>query len=119
MQTQRHDTPTIAQPKPPIPRAGLRQINRLAKLRNECNKNTKLYPEASTDHEMNPIHTNEKITTILNPGKPITTLQAHKQFSKAIGTIVRQASNTPNENLRDKKTKAMTKAQNTITTTSK
>jgi hypothetical protein len=48
MQTQRPNTPAITQPKPPISRVGLRQISSLAKLRNECNKNTKLYPEAST-----------------------------------------------------------------------
>jgi len=44
MQIQRPDTPAITQPKPPISMAGQRQINRLAKLRNECNKNTKLNP---------------------------------------------------------------------------
>ena len=38
MQTQRPDTTTITQLKPQISRAGLRQISRLAKLRNECNK---------------------------------------------------------------------------------
>ena len=101
MQTQRPDTPNITQPKTPIFRVGLRQISRLAKLRNECNKTIKLYPEASTDHEMNPIHITEKITTLLNPAKPISTSEAHKQCNKAIGTIVREASNTVNEKLRD------------------
>jgi hypothetical protein len=102
MQTQRPDTTTITQPKPPISRAGLRQISRLAKLRNECNKTAKLNPEASTDHEQNPIYINNKINTILNPVHPISTSEAHKQCNKAIGTIVRHASNTLNEKLRDK-----------------
>ena len=102
MQTQRPDTPTITQPRPPISKVNLRQISRLAKVRNECNKNTKLYPETSTDHELNPIHINEKINTITKSAQPISTSEAHKQCNKAIGTIVRQASNTLNEKLRDK-----------------
>ena len=110
MQTQRPNTPTITQPKPPISRAGLRQISRLAKLRNKCNKSTKLYPEASTDHERNPIDINEKITTILNPAKLISTSEAHKQCNKAIRTIVRQASNTLNENLSDKENESHDKS---------
>ena len=81
---------------------GLRQISRLAKLRNECNKTVKLIPEASTDHKQNPIHINNKINTILNPAQAISTSEAHKQCNKAIGTIVRQASKTLNEKLRDK-----------------
>jgi hypothetical protein len=110
MQTQRPDTPTTTQPKPPICRAGLRQINILAKLRNECNKTTKLYPEASTDHEKNPIHISEAITTLLNPAKPISTSEAHKQCNKAIGTIVRQANNTFNEKLRAKENESYDKS---------
>jgi hypothetical protein len=102
MQTPRPDTTTITQPKPPISRAGMRQISRLARLRNECNKNAKLNTEASTDHEQNPIHINDKINSILNLAQPISTSEAHKQCNKAIGTIVRQASNTRNEKLRDK-----------------
>jgi hypothetical protein len=53
---------------------------------------------------MNPIHINEKITTIINPAKPISASEAHKQCNKAIGTIIRQASNTLNEKLRAKET---------------
>jgi hypothetical protein len=102
MQTQRQDTSTTPQLKPPISRAGLRQIGRLAKLRNECDKTTKLYPETSTDHAMTPIHINEKITTLLNPANPISTSEAHKQCNKAIGTIVRQTSNALIKYLRDK-----------------
>jgi hypothetical protein len=83
MQTQKPDTPTITHPKPPISRAGLRQISRLAKLRNECNKTSKLNPEASTDHKINPIHINEFFSTLLNPAKPISTFEAHKQCNKA------------------------------------
>ncbi len=101
MQTQRPDTITITQPKPPISRVGLRQITRLVKLHNECNKNAKLNPKASTDHEQNPIHIHNKINTIINPTQPISTSEAHKQCNKAIGTIVRQASNTLNEKLKD------------------
>ena len=110
MQTQRPDTSNITQPKPPISRAGLRQISRLAKIRNECNKTTKLHPEAFTDHEMNPIHINEKITTLLSPSKPISTLEAHKQCNKAICTIVRQASNTLDEKLGDKENESYDKS---------
>jgi hypothetical protein len=110
MQTQRPETPTITQPRPPISRAGLRQISRLAKLQNECNKNTKHYPEASIDHEMNPIHISENITMIRNPAKPTSTSEAHKQCNKAIGTIVRQASNTLNEKLRDKENESYDKS---------
>ncbi len=51
---------------------------------------------------MNSIHVNEKITTILNPAKSISTSEGHKQCKKEIGTIVKQASNTLNEKLRDK-----------------
>jgi hypothetical protein len=109
MQTQRPDTTTVTQPKPSKSIAGLRQISRLAKLRNECNKNAKLNPEASTDHEQNPIHINDKIDTILNPTQPISTSEAQKQCNKALGTIVREASNTLNEKLRDKETESYDK----------
>jgi hypothetical protein len=91
-------------------RAGLRQISRLAKLRNECNKSTKFYPETSTDHELNPIHINEKINTILKFAQPISASESHKQCNKAIGTIVRQASNTLNEKLRDKENESYDKS---------
>ncbi len=110
IQTQKIDTPTITQPKPLISRANLRQISILAKLRNECNKNTKLKPKASTYHEQNPIYINEKINTILNPAQLISTSEAHKQCNKAIGTIVRQASNTLNEKLRDKENESYDKS---------
>ncbi len=73
MQTQRQDTTTTTQPIPPISRVGLRQISRLAKLRNECNKTAKLNLAASTYPEQNSIHINNKINTILNPAQPIST----------------------------------------------
>ncbi len=59
---------------------------------------------------MNPTHANEKITTILNPAKLISTSKAHKQCNKAIGTILRQASNTLNEKLRDKENESYDKS---------
>ena len=65
-------------------------------------KHAKVIPEASTNHEQNPIHINDKIITINNPAQPISASKAHKQCNKAIGTIVRQTSNTLNEELRDK-----------------
>ena len=102
METPRQYISTITQLKPPISKAGRRQIGRLVKLRNECNKTTKLYLETSTDHARTPMHIIEKITTLLNPAKPISTFEAHKQCNKAKGTIVRQASNTLTEKLRDK-----------------
>jgi hypothetical protein len=59
---------------------------------------------------MNPIHINEKITTLLNPAKLISTSGAHRQCNKAIGTIVRQASNMLNEKLRDKENESYDKS---------
>jgi len=110
MQTPKQDTQTITQPKPPISRASLKQISRLAKLKNECNKTTKLYPEASTDHAMTPIRINEKITTLLKPAKPISTSKAHKQCNKALGVIVRQANSTLTDKLRDKENEGYDKS---------
>jgi hypothetical protein len=89
IQTPKQDTSTITQLKPPISKAGLRQIGRLVKLRNECNKPTKLYPETSTNHAMTPIHINEKMNAFLKPATPLLTSEAHKQCNKAIGTIVK------------------------------
>ena len=59
---------------------------------------------------MNPVHINEKITTLLNPAKPISTSEAHKQCNKAIGTIVRQASITLSEKLRGKENEGYDKS---------
>jgi hypothetical protein len=59
---------------------------------------------------MTPIHINEKITTLLNPTKSISTSEAHKHCNKAIGTIIRQASNTLTEKLRDKENKSYEKS---------
>ena len=117
MQDPRQDLITITQLEPPIFRSGLRQIGRVAKLRNECNKTTKLYPDAANDHAMSPIHINEKINTLLSPAIPISTLEAHKQCTKAVDMTVRQASNTLTEKLRDKGKKAMIKARNILTIT--
>jgi hypothetical protein len=102
MQDSRQDTATITQLKSPISRAGLRQIVRLAKLINECNKTINLYPDAANDHAMTPIHINKKITILLSPAIPISTSEAHKQCLKVICMIGRQASNTLTEKLRDK-----------------
>ena len=62
MQQPRHDTTPPTQPKPPISRAGLRQIGRIAKLRNECNNITKHHPEITNNADLDPIHINLKIT---------------------------------------------------------
>ena len=59
---------------------------------------------------MTPIHINEKITTLLSPAIPISTAEAHKQCNKAIGTIVRQASNTLTDKLREKVNKSYYKS---------
>ena len=59
---------------------------------------------------MTPIHIYEKITTLLNPAKPISTLEAHKQRNKAIGVIVRKASNTLTEKLSNKENKSYDKS---------
>jgi len=88
-------TPDTIMPKllrPLISRADLRQIGRLAKLRNKCNANTKLHPETTNNHALNPIHIDNKITKILNPTTPISKSEAHNQCFKAIvGTIVRKS----------------------------
>jgi hypothetical protein len=71
-----------------------REIGRRAKLRNKCNITTKLHPKAANSHAINPIHTNIKIDILLNPASQISTSEARKRCNKAIGTIVRKASNT-------------------------
>jgi hypothetical protein len=65
MQPPRHDTSPPTHLKPPISRARLRQIGRLAKLKNECNNTTKHHPEIANNADLNPIHINLKITQIL------------------------------------------------------
>jgi hypothetical protein len=112
MQAPRQDTNTITQLKPPIPIAGLRQFGRLGKLRNEYNISIKLRPEAANNHAINAIHINDKITKLLSLVTPISTLEAHEHFNKAIGTIVRQTSNTLTEKLRKKETKTYDKSPN-------
>jgi hypothetical protein len=102
MQETRQEATTPASLKPPISRAGLRQIGRLAKLRNECNTTTKLYPEIVNDPVLNPPHINQKNNQILQPAIPITTKEAHHQCSKAIGNIIRKASQTLTDKLRQK-----------------
>jgi len=59
---------------------------------------------------LNPIYINEKINTILNPAQPISTSEAPQKCNKAIGTIVRQSSNTLNEKLRDKENASFDKS---------
>ena len=78
MHPTRQETPTLAPLKPPISRAELRQIERLAKLRNECNTITKLHTEKAKDPDLNPLHINLKIYQILQPIVPITTKEAHQ-----------------------------------------
>ena len=73
-------------------------------------KNTKLYLQTFTDYELNPKHINEKIYTIRKPAKPISTSEAQQKRKKAIGTIVRQASNAVNEKLRDKENESYDKS---------
>jgi hypothetical protein len=77
MHPTRQDTTTPIQLKPPISRAGLRQIERLAKLRNGCNTTTKLHPEIANDPDLNPLNINLKINQILQPSKLLTTKEAH------------------------------------------
>ncbi len=61
---------------------------------------TQMPPKTTNKTQYTSIHI--KINTILNPTLPISTSETHKQCNKAIGTIVRHASNTLNEKLRDK-----------------
>jgi hypothetical protein len=102
MQETRQETTTPVTLKPPIARAGLRQIGRLAKLRNKCNTTTKLYPEIVNDPVLNPPHINQNINQILQPADPITTKEAHQRCSKAIENIIRKASQTLTDKLRQK-----------------
>jgi hypothetical protein len=98
-ETRQESTPNTTL-RPPISRAGIRQIGRLAKLRNECNTTIKQHPEITTDPNLNPPHINQKIIQILQPDTPITTKEAQQQCSKAIGTIIRKASQTLTDKLR-------------------
>jgi len=102
MQESRQETTTPATPKPPISRAGLRQIGRLAKLRNECNTTKNLCPGKANDPDLDPPHTNLKIDQILHHTIPITTKEVHQQCSKAIGNIIRKASHMLSDKLRQK-----------------
>jgi hypothetical protein len=105
MQPLRQDTTMSTHLKPPISRAGLTQIGRLAKLRNERKSITNLHPDTANDHAHNPVHINIKINQIRNPITSISTAKAHKQCPKAIGKIVKKASEALLDNLRDKKNK--------------
>ena len=102
MQATRQDTPTPVQLKPPISRAGLRQIGRLAKLRNECNTTTKLHPEIVDDSDLNQQHINIEINQIFQPNTPLITREGQKQCSEAIGDIIRKASHTLSDKIKDK-----------------
>jgi hypothetical protein len=110
MQETRQETTTTATFKPPISRAGRRQIGRLAKLRNECNTPKKLYLEIVNDPDLNPPHTNQTINQILQPATPITTKEAHHQCSKAIENIIRKASHMLTDKLRQKENKKYDKS---------
>jgi hypothetical protein len=75
--------------------------------------------DTANDQTHNPTHINIKINQIFNHKTPISTVEAHKQCSKAIGAIVKKASRTLSDKLRDKKTKDMTKYRNTTIIISK
>jgi len=109
MQPLRHDTTPPTQLNPPISRAGLRQIGRLAKLRNECNNTTKHHPEIANHTGLNPIHINLKIAQILKPSTPLTTIEAKHKCSRDICTH-KKASNTLSDKLRDSKNKSYDKS---------
>jgi len=102
IQPPRHDTTTPTQLEPPISRAGLRQIDRLAKLRNECNKTTKLHLEKANNADLNSLHIYLKISHILSPTTPLTTTKANSKWSRAIGSKIRKAINTLSDKYRDK-----------------
>jgi len=110
MQPPNHDTTPPTQLKPPISRAGLRQIGRLSKLKNECNNTTKHHPEISNNADLNPIHRTIKITQILQPTTPLTTIEAQRQCSRNIGTIINKAGNTLSDKIRDKENKRYDKS---------
>jgi hypothetical protein len=82
--------------------SGTRHIGRLTKLRNECNTTNKLHSEKAHDPDQNPPHITRKITQILQRTTPITTKKAHQLCSKAIGDIIRKASHTLSDKLRQK-----------------
>jgi len=102
VQPTRQDTPMPVRLKPPISRAGLRQIESLAKLRNECNTTTKLHPEIPNDSELNPLHINFKINHILQRITSLTTKEAQQRCFKAIGNIIRKACHALTNKIRDK-----------------
>ena len=106
----RQDTPMPVQIKPHISRAGLRQVGRLAKLRNECNTTAKLHPEIANDSDLKPLHVSLKIYQILQPITPLTTKEAHHQCSKAIGNIIRKANHMLSDKIRDKESNSYDKS---------
>ena len=110
MQATRQDTPSPVNLKPPIPRAGLGQIGRLAKLRNACNSTTKQHPEIGNDSDLNPLYINLNINQVLHPNTSLTTKEANQQCSKAIGDIIRKASHTLSDKIRDEENNSYDKS---------
>jgi len=104
------ETPIPAPLTPPIFRAEIIQIGRLAKLGNECNTTTKLHSEKANDPDLNPLHINLKIKQILQPTVPITTKEAHQYCSKSIGDKIRKASHTLSDKLRHKESNSYDKS---------
>jgi hypothetical protein len=64
MQPPKPETPIQTSQRPPISRAGLWQIGRLAIFRNECNILTKHHPYTSDIHDHNPIQIHTQIHTL-------------------------------------------------------
>jgi hypothetical protein len=114
MQPPRNDTTPPTQLKLPISRAGQRQVGRQAKLRNEFSNTTKHHTEIANNADLNPIHINLKITQILKPTTPFTTIEAQRQYSRNISIIIRKAINTMSYKLRDKENKSSDKSSNNI-----
>jgi hypothetical protein len=99
MHKTRQETTTPATLKPSISRAGLRQIGRLAKLRNEGNTTQKSHPDIANDPDLTPLHIHLKINQILHPTTSIMTKAAHQQCSKAIVDIIRKSSHPLSDKL--------------------
>jgi hypothetical protein len=76
LQPLRNYVTTPTQLRPPIFRAGLRQIGRLVKLRNECDTTTNLHPKIANNPVFNPIHINIKKGNNLKPTRPLSTKEA-------------------------------------------
>jgi hypothetical protein len=79
MQPPRQDIAMPTHLKPPISKAGLRQLGRLARLKNESKTIPSLHPDTADDRTQKLIHINIKtIIKILNPTITISTAESHK-----------------------------------------